>query len=324
MRTIRISASRLKLLTDCTVKFYYQEILRLPDGSHWKTRTGSVVHLLFECIMNQKRPKRVALFMQIMVTGRFNLSDHPELLRFIKWQLQREEIADRATPEDINELINVAWLGIRPHFTSVVDGEIVYTPPPHFVNEQRFEITLSSGAVISGFIDLLLVWPDRAIVIDLKTQKDKFTRKELPNNIQAIMYQLVCHRQEGFMPAVEFIMLRHAPTKRTPNLHIQRVEAPPDVALEGLEYYVDQTYARVNTFGLEDALVSPCDNLGFCLNVCKHYAPHPYWIVSKADDPQGLTPLSSHLELDKATKACKDGEITIERQHAGCMVAWRG
>lgn len=321
---IRISASRLKTLWDCTLKFYYQEILRLPDNTHWKTKVGSVTHLLFECIMNQRRLKRATLFRCIMETGLFNLFDHPELVRFVEWQLRREEIADKATAADINELIKVAWLGIRPHFISTVNGETVYTPPPRWANEHRFQITLPSGAVISGFIDLLLVWPDRAVVIDLKTQGAKFTKAELPHNIQAILYQLTCHEQEGFVPTVEFIMLRHGPTTRTPDKHIQRVEPPPLVTLEGLVNYVDGTYRRVNSFGLEDALVKPHEDSGFCERVCTHYAPHPYWVVCAHDDPEGIYPLSSHLELDKANRSCKDGDMVIERFHKGCMARWRG
>jgi hypothetical protein len=322
--TIRISASRLQTLWDCTLKFWYQEILRLPDSTHWKTKVGSVTHLVFEVIMRKDRARRLALFRSIMETGRFSFADHPSLTRFVAWQLRRESIASQCTVADIEELLRVAWLGIRPHFISTVDGKVVYTPPPRYVNEHRFQITLASGAVISGFIDLLLVWEDRAVVIDLKTKAAKFTKADLPSNVQAAMYQLVCQREHGITPTVEFIMLRHGPTSRTPDKHIQRVEAPSIAVLQGLESYVDDVYRRVNQMNLEDALSSTCRDEGFCVRVCTHYAPHAYWLVCRADDPTGTEPISAHLVLDKAHEACEDGQMVIEKHHAGCIAKWRG
>ncbi len=321
-RPIRISASRLKTLWDCSLKFHYQEIERLPSSSHWKTRTGSCLHSVFECLMH---PRRRATFERIMVEGVFRIEEHPAVLRYINWYRQREDIM-QATVEDIVDMLNVAFLGIRPYFTSRgPKGETLYTPPPRFVNEHRFQITLSSGAVISGFIDLLLVWPDRALVIDLKSQAAKMTRAELPNNVQAAMYQMVTSRETGLIPAVEFIMVRHGPTSRTPDKHVQRVDAPSAAALAGLEAYIDATYSRVNAFSLEDAYANASTDTGYCQFKCSFLRPFTYWIVCGADDPQGLSPLSAHLSLTEAQKACYsrgNGSTVSERRHKGCALRW--
>ena len=61
-RPIRISASRVKTLWDCSLKFYYQEVLGLPDSTHWKTKVGSVTHLVFECMMRKTRARRLEVF----------------------------------------------------------------------------------------------------------------------------------------------------------------------------------------------------------------------------------------------------------------------
>ncbi len=324
-RSIRVSASRLKTLTECSLKFHYQEVEWLPQSTHWKTRAGSVTHLVFECVMNQRRPKRLALFKSIMETPSFNLLNHPALVRFTAWQLRREGIAAQCSVADIGQLLDVAWLGLRPHFTSTVDGKLVYAPPPRYVNEHRFQIKLSSGAVISGFIDLLLVWPDRAIVIDLKTQAAKFPQAELPSNVQGAMYQLVCYREEGFVPTVEFLMLRHPPGPRSPEKHIQRVAPPSVTTLAGLEVYVDAIYARVNAFTLEDALSNASSDTHYCQFKCGYLRPFTYWVVCSAEDPTGSRPISSHLVLDEATVACDDagnGATVLERRHPGCMLRW--
>lgn len=331
VKPIRISASRLKTLTSCTMLFYYQEIQRLPSSSHWKTRVGSAVHSVFECIMH---PRRRALFKQIIESATFNAYDHPSILRYIRWYIAREDIP-LSSVEEISELLNVAFLGIRRHF---INSKGEYAPPPRFVNEHRFQLKVGE-ATMSGFIDLLILWgdtspesegggsvfiPSGAIVIDLKTQGQKFTRAELPSNGQAIIYQLCVYKEWGIVPAVEFILLRHGPTVRTPDKHIQRVEPPSLAALLGLEDYISSTYDRVNQFSLEDALSAPNPDIGFCTRVCGYYKPFPYWVVCSPSDPQGLTPLSSHLSLDLASKASYpiEGSTILERRHAGCMSRW--
>lgn len=322
---IRISASRLKTLWSCSLQFYYQEILNLPESVHWKTRTGSTLHKLFECIMRKDRPARAAVFQATMVSGTIHLPDHPSLTRFVNWQLRREGIDDKVTIAEIEELLRVAFLGIRPYFTTPeADGTFTYTPPPDYRNEQRFQMTLPSGAVISGFIDLLLLWPDRAVCIDLKTQARKFPREELPSNVQAMLYQTATFREHGLVPIVEFILVRHAPTLKTPDKHIQRVNPPSEVAIGGLIQYIDGIYLAVNKMTYEQALEHPHDDHGFCTRICTHYAPHPYWEVCAQDDPEGLKPLSRHLSLDKATTVAYDGgHRVIERFHRGCAARWR-
>lgn len=337
MSAIRISASRLKTLWDCSLKFWYQEIIRLPSSSHPKTRVGSLTHLVFEVVMH---PRRRAMFRRIMQTETFCVADYPVLVRFIKWQLKRWDLVGMATVEDIEELLHVAWVGIRPHFTTRVKWEgdievLCYTPPDVFINEHRFQITLSSGAVISGFLDLVLLWgkvvdgvfvAERVVVVDLKTQAEKFSRKELPSNVQAAMYQMVVEREHGgLIPAVEFIMLRHAPTKRHPQLHIQRVEPPSGGALRGLEEFIDHTYVRVNGFSMEDAFTHACTDSRHCEHKCSFLRPFTYWVLCAQGDPIGENPLEGHLSLDAATEALHNGPIgghLIERRHKGCALRW--
>lgn len=326
MSEIRISASRLKTLSQCSLLFFYQEVLRIPSGSHYKTRIGSAAHTLFECIMHARRRK---IFIEIILAGKFNIYDYPAMVRYIKWVLVRDDIS-LSSVDEIGELLNVAFLGIRKHFLSL-DGKS-YSPPPYFENERRFKLYVGE-TVISGFIDLLILWgvtnrdtgqfkPDGGIVIDLKSQGQKFTKASLPSNVQAVCYQLACHKEFGVIPAVEFIMLRHAPTLRTPDKHIQRVEPPSLTTLRGFEDYISSIYQKVNKMGMNEALSSVCQDEGFCRNVCAYYKPSSYWIVCSLSDANGDNPLSSHLSIDKAQKLCKDGEIILERKHEGCAVRW--
>lgn len=274
-------------------------------------------------------PRRRGLFIKVIESGEFKVRDYPSIVRYIEAFFRRNDVT-LSSVEEIGELANVAFLGIRKYFLD--KGGKVYSPPPFFENERRFKLLIRE-ATISGFIDLLILWGDtvdgqfvatHGVVVDLKSQGQKFTKADLPNNIQAAIYQAACHHEFGIIPAVEFIMVRHGPTARCPEKHIQRVEPPSLAILQGLEIYVASTYQRVNQFSLEDACQFPNPDEGFCTRVCSYYAPFTYWVVCSPEDSKGLEPVSSHLTLDSAKKACSNGQTILERAHAGCRMRWNG
>lgn len=312
---IRISASRLKTLKDCSMKFYYENIALLPSDSHHKTRQGSCLHRLFELIMV---PKRATLFRALVMEP-----DTAAIPEFIPRYILTYDRLHHIAPYEMSAMISmlrVAFAGIRPHFVNAA-GE--YSPPPQVYNEKRFRMELGS-ATISGVIDLLLVWPDRAVVLDIKTQKDKFVRKDLPDNIQACMYMLAVRAECGMTPNVDFILVRHPPTKRHPELHLQRTAALSTGALDGLAEYLKDMYGVINAFGIEDALLSPTSDVGFCERVCPFLRPYEYHAVVKRDAPNAVTPIKTYL-LDKPLH---DGytlgadEIMVRRRHGGCLARW--
>ncbi len=306
-RKIRVSASRLKTLKECSLKFYYENIVHLPDAGHHKARQGDCVHALFELFMAPKRRKILAAILQ----NGLNPADYPSIARYIRFYDRAHQIGPYEM-EAMEGMMVVAFAGIRPYFINAA-GE--FAPPPECHSEYEFHLWLGE-AEIKGYIDLLLVWPDRAVVMDLKSQKAKFTQADVPNNIQAAIYQLACYRKSGFIPAVEFVLLRHAPSKRYPKLHIQRVEAPSLPALLGLEMYLEHMYHGINQFTLEDACVHPHDSLTFCQKVCRFYAPFTYWAVLK-DGELVTTHLNDQVTL-------QEGETLVRREHAGCLMRWRG
>ncbi len=308
---IRISASRLKNLKDCSLSFWYSEIQKLPQATHWKTKVGTVSHLLFETIL---LPRRAALFRAILATDAFDITLYPQLVRFVAWQLRRMEVT-LSSVEEVGRLVRVAFTTVKPHFDAYFAALDAGKPAPfRYYTEKRFQMQVGE-AVMSGFIDLLLVWPDRAQCWDLKTQREKFARADVPNNVQAILYQLACFREFGLIPAVEFIMLRHPPTARHPSLHIQRVESPSPAHLTGLEHYIEEMYQLVNQFGMKEALSHTHDDEGFCFRVCPYYKPFTYWALMDGDevDKTFLTP---------PTEVPKDRTL-VELHHKGCLAKWR-
>lgn len=308
---IRVSSSRLKTLTHCSLEFYYQEILKLPQSIHPRTQQGSCIHAIFEHIMHPKRLK----FFKALMEMQTSVHNIPSIARYIRFYGYKHFMDPYEMPVML-DMLNIAFEGIRRHF---VDAEGKWSPPPKWYNEKRFQLQVGQ-ATISGFIDLLLVWEDRAIVIDLKSQRERFTKAELPNNIQSIMYMLSSHQEYGMIPTVDFILLRHPPTNRQPSRHIQRVDPFTESHLTGLRAYICHMYPIVNNFGIKEAMINPSDDYGFCTRVCHFHKPFDYYALVKKTDPSVI--LSTFL-VDKVPQTIQDDEMLVEKRHEGCVFRWR-
>jgi hypothetical protein len=133
---------------------------------------------------------------------------------------------------------------------------------------------------------------------------------------------MACLEKFGKPSFVEFVMLRHPPTSRTPNKHIQVVAPLNAHQLGGLREYLREMGKVMNDFSLEDGLKSPCTDIGFCQRVCSFYAPLDYWaIVSKTDPTRA--PIKT-FALDKApTEWDRSTQELIKCHHDGCLAKWR-
>ncbi len=313
---IRISASRLKTFKECQLTFWYQDVERLPSATHWKTKVGTVVHLLFECCLH---PRRAALLREALKDDTWRASQRRELERFICWQLRRHDIT-LSSVDEVSELLRVAFIAIKPHFDTLFAALDAGQPAPFtYHTEKRFQMQVGQ-ATISGFIDLLLVWPDRALVIDLKTQARKWTVADVPNNVQAALYALATYRELGLLAATDFVMVRHAPSKRYPLMHLQSVAAPSKAHLAGLEAYVETMYGVVNQLTLDQARQHPHASSSFCEKVCGYHKPFDYWAVVKRADP--TVALKTYLFDRAPTEVAEDEQVVLKR-HEGC-IHWRG
>ncbi len=312
---IRISASRLKTFKECQLTFWYQDVERLPSKTHHKTLQGSCLHSLFECILH---PKRVSILRAILRDG-FALAAHPVVERFIRFYDARHGIAPYEMSA-MESMLQVAFQTIKPHFDTLFAALDAGQPAPFtYHTEKRFQMQVGQ-ATISGFIDLLLVWPDRALVIDLKTQARKWTVADVPNNVQAALYALATYRELGLLAATDFVMVRHAPSPRYPRMHLQSVAAPSKAHLAGLEAYVETMYGVVNQLTLDQARQHPHASSSFCEKVCGYHKPFDYWAVVKRADP--TVALKTYLFDRAPTEVAEDEQVVLKR-HEGC-IHWRG
>ena len=97
---------------------------------------------------------------------------------------------------------------------------------------------------IRGFIDKPAVYDKTKTVkiIDYKSSKNKFSKKELSSSMQGMAYSLAAKREwPDYKPTVEFLFLRHP---RSPS---QTVEFS-DEDLEGFEYYLEHCFSIINNY----------------------------------------------------------------------------
>ncbi len=312
---IKISASRVKTLTECSYLFYLQEIQRIPQRKWPATAKGSCIHNIFEMIMNKSKVRRQEWLKNIIING-FNIEDYPSIKRYIKFYDKNIEIISPYTIEEMADLLRVAFLGIRKYFLDKT-GQVFILPK--YTNEERFQLDLGNGLTISGFIDLKIeLSDDEFIIIDLKSQKNKFKKDEMPDNIQGLIYQLAIWEKYKAKSNVEFILLRHAPTQKTPNKHIQITPQVCEAQLNGLKAYLTYLYRKVNQFGLEEAISHPHHDKYFCMNVCSYFKEFKYQSVRKKAD----NALVRNYSLDSKPEICDDEFVEI-RVSKACPVAKR-
>lgn len=290
---MNVSASKVTDLLSCSMAFYLKHVLKLPDKSHWKTSVGSCLHNITEYLL---KPKRRATLDRILDDG-FVMVDHPIIQRYCRlWKaLHQLDLWDMT---DMENMLVLTFSSLEPYLRD------------KFLSEQRFELK-SGDATISGYVDIAATGALKRI-LDMKTKGQKFTKAELRDNIQAAIYQMWYYEQYGELVPVDFIMVRHPPTKRLPQGHLQTVDAPTATHLSGLKYYLTELYQVMNTFGPEEASAHFHDDEGFCLRVCQLRNPFDYVrITKKTGEPVGT------FLLDNAPQV-GDDEVVEKLHHIGC------
>lgn len=291
---MKVSPSRIKALELCSYKFYLNEVLRLPEREHPKATLGKLAHRIFELILAKKRAAKLKRFMG---TKPPFLSVYPGIPRFARAYARANNIP--YDWDEMNGMLMVAFLALDPH----------YHPDWVYHTEKRYEIDFGDF-VISGVIDLLIEKSDCFVILDLKSQGIRFTEAEKEGNAQASCYQLYVDETYHKPARVEFVMLRHPPTSRTPDKHLQIVEPRSAAQHAGFKVYLKEMYKTFNRFSLADAHANFCDKKYFCDKVCQFRKPFAYEALM---DDKGL--VSNHFPGE----AVEDPTQRIEqRQFKGC------
>lgn len=264
----RLSASRVIEMNECSMKFYLKEFKNLPEKTWPRTIIGTVAHSVLEAIRRTKHKKHYDL-----IKEKGSIYASSSIARLVKIWQNKEKIAQ----ELIDDVDAMVMLVIND--TNFLDAGAIKTFDP----EHEFLLKLPSGGLVKGFIDRLAEYEDKFKVTDYKSAREKFPKKKVLNSFQAFTYMLYIWKKFGKLAEVEFIMMRHPPTKRTPEKHLQVTKASSPELLDGFELYMDSLYLTLQNFDENLAKNNYCQDEGFCRNVCSYYRGFNYKSVKKKD-----------------------------------------
>ncbi len=311
MPSIRLSASRLKSLKQCSWKFWLNEVVRLPEATHPKTIVGSIAHSILEALKKARHRKHYEMVMnqyeyEFVEQSVYN---SPAITRLIRFWLHRNPTVTEELAAAIDEMV----LLVLNQTNFLDEGATQVFDPEH-----EFLFKIAGKYEIRGFLDRLAIFGDKAKITDYKTQGTKFTQAELDENIQAAIYQMYVYKYFGVLSEVEFVMLRHPPTSRTPQKHLQIVPAKTPEELHGIEIYLEHMGHVFQDFTIEFARNNILGNdpdtkkRSFCQYVCKFKDPFSYQSVL---DSEGK--MVNNYAMNETVKLKPDQSLEI-KHHKGC------
>lgn len=317
---VTLSASSVKGFLDCSYLFYQTRFLKVPDWTWPATKLGSLAHIILECLQNPRHRKHHA-----SVVAARSAYASAAISRLIKIYCYHNPDLDAKTLADLDKCLMVAL-----DYDFFDEGAVKRLPPEH-----PFEIDYGDFQ-IKGFMDRVALYAASARCLDYKSQRKVFSEEELAWNVQSVFYQLAIRHEFKLPSSVEFIMLRHGPTKRTPGKQwLQRVEPLSDSQLDGFINYLREINRAINALDEKSALNNPkCSkDEGFCQRVCSLKDPFDYWSITDKSGKVRTARISRHLKdanlteeeiLVDVNRQLKpvEGEELVKKRYGGCTFWW--
>lgn len=309
-----LSASKIKKLEDCSWLFYTSYILKTPDSSNEGAMRGSIVHTIFELLLN---PRHLKNFKRI--TKKKSIEGDKGITKLVKRLLDAQGIH---SPENYKMVDEMIVCGLTNDFF-IKNGELLGA-------ELKFDIKNESPSYyIRGFIDKPFKVGSKIIIDDFKSSKAKFEGEEIESNIQGMMYSLAAKKLfPDLTPEVRFIFLRFP---EDPMVKVKFNEN----TLKGFEAYLAYVQQRINSFSEEDAkknyafdqperpgfhgqvlcgrskFLGHLKKDGNVMWACPAKFPFKYYALKAADGSTIKTSMKNDLSP-------KEGEKVIELSYGGC------
>lgn len=229
---VRLSASKIKSFLTCSYQAWLSYYAGHPRTGNEGSQRGDITHRILECLAHPKRKEIVnkILFAQ-------NAFYYPPIERMVRLAAKHHELDG----EDHVEMINSFLLNaLNDDFHKVGSVE-------RFI-EREFEIK-NDDYWIYGFIDQLVVYPDRIKIIDFKSSKKKWapSSDDVLWNVQALMYALVASKWYPNIPCeVEFLFVKFNKRNKITLSFTQE-------QLNGFEAYLKYFSDYLSDFGIEKA-----------------------------------------------------------------------
>ena len=229
---IKLSASKIKTIDGCSWLYYSKYILKLPDISNSGASRGTICHLIFELLLNDRHKK----YFEDLCSGKSGIIKNPCIHRLILKHAKRLNVNDE---ENLNLIYDMIQTGLQSDF--FCNGSLLVEAESEFKLEEE-------NYIINGFIDKLAIFDDKTYKIyDYKSSKGKFSKDEIDFNLQNLMYSLAVFKTKGHIPDVSFIFLKF---KKQP---IQEAPKPTLEQLEGFKTYLSYIAGYISDFDLGKA-----------------------------------------------------------------------
>jgi len=239
-----LSASRIKTAQSCSWLYWCKYHLKLPDKSNDGARRGSICHLIFECLGEDRHKKHFNL-----VIKKRDIFASKSIERLVRKHAKKEGISDEV---NIKMICEMTLAGLQHDFYGLDRGK-----PTEALSEQDFDMNIEEGNVsykIKGFIDKLFLYKKKglAIIRDFKSSKEVFKGKELENNLQDLMYALAVKKKypEYSQTQSEFLFLKFLPEEKG----VIRMPILTDEELYGFELELTEIQKYLDNFDLKTAL----------------------------------------------------------------------
>jgi hypothetical protein len=300
---IKLSASKIKTLQNCSWTYHAQYVLKLPQSPNTGASRGLCAHIVLECLINPRHSKRLEELQ--------SKSSFPEsVTRLIEKHAKKLKVDDPENLQMISEMILTA-----------VNFDFKCEGAKDVKAEEQFRIE-TENYLINGFIDKTCTYPDGEIEIwDYKTSKAKFNKEEIESNMQALMYSLACLKQTGKIPKIKFLFLRF------PRQPLQEPHICSQSELRGFERYLETISRSLAQFdekkALKDMAVHDesrrwlCGKEGFKKDgskafICQYRNPFDYYAIL---DQEGNVVSTS---FEKSNLKPGDGQSIKKLYYSGC------
>ncbi len=222
---IKLSASKIKTLQSCSWLFYIKYFLKLPDKTNSGALRGLISHLILEVL---KKPRRLKTYNKIVKKNTIAAA------KSVAYLVNKYIIKYNLTPEDAQMVDEMILVGLNWDYFFEGSKELIQA-------EKRFDFE-GDGFTLTGFIDTLAKYKNSVKIRDFKTSKQKFSSKELKDNIQALLYLYIARKwYPELKSSIEFLFLRF------PKKPSQIVEAT-DAQLKGIESYFKYLTEYISVF----------------------------------------------------------------------------
>lgn len=230
---VKLSASKIKTIEGCSWLFHSKYNLKYPDLSNSGASRGTICHLIFELLLNDRHKK----YFNDLCSGKAGVIKNPAIHRLILKNAKKLKVDDE---ENLNLIYDMIQTGLQSDF--FCSGAVAVLPEEEFLIEEN-------DYIINGFIDKLATYKDGSYkIFDYKSSKGKFSKEEIDFNLQNLMYSLAVFKNKKTIPDVSFIFLKF---KKQP---IQEAPKPTEEQLNGFKEYLSYIAGYISNFNEKSAV----------------------------------------------------------------------